>query len=298
MRESTKALFKKHGWRIDRGLHNYFYFVFYYPYVKSVYYTLRFAARYFSWCKPLTPLFKAAINRYHSKVLSWGDTRKIFVINEDISAISEKNKSIVPYKYAYKILLSEPEHIAVMDCPCKKTLKDEDWTISSCIAVGKGLSSFWLDHGKKYNARKISQEEAIEIIKKLRAQGYLTQAFFKVATGGSTGVICNCKPETCVSLQATSFSRRFRKDLTMNAESGYTVSRDTDRCTACGTCVRICPMNAMELRENAVEYNKDRCLGCELCVEHCPNQALTLHRDPNGLTPLDLDIIKEEYISK
>ena len=29
MRESTRTMLKKHGWRIDRSLHNYVYFVFY-----------------------------------------------------------------------------------------------------------------------------------------------------------------------------------------------------------------------------------------------------------------------------
>jgi hypothetical protein len=28
----------KHGWRYDRAIHNYIYFVFYYPYVAFVYY--------------------------------------------------------------------------------------------------------------------------------------------------------------------------------------------------------------------------------------------------------------------
>ena len=34
MRESTKVLMKKHGWRFDRAIHNYLYFAWYYPYVK------------------------------------------------------------------------------------------------------------------------------------------------------------------------------------------------------------------------------------------------------------------------
>jgi len=37
VKTSTKWLFKKHGWRLDRTLHNYIYYRFYYPYVKVLY---------------------------------------------------------------------------------------------------------------------------------------------------------------------------------------------------------------------------------------------------------------------
>jgi len=38
MKESTKKMLKKHGWRFDRFVHNFIYFKFYYPYIKFVYY--------------------------------------------------------------------------------------------------------------------------------------------------------------------------------------------------------------------------------------------------------------------
>ena len=34
MKESTKKVFKLHGWRVDRAIHNYIYFTFYDLYVK------------------------------------------------------------------------------------------------------------------------------------------------------------------------------------------------------------------------------------------------------------------------
>ncbi len=73
-----------------------------------------------------------ALARYHAKIISGERRRKrLLTLNEDISAISEKNKKIVPFKYAYKILFRNPEFIAVMDCPCKKTLNAPARTINS-----------------------------------------------------------------------------------------------------------------------------------------------------------------------
>jgi len=297
MRESTKNMFKKHGWRVDRGIHNYIYFVFYYPYVTSVFYLFKALSIVLFWFKPLNLVLKTAFSRYHSKVLTYNDTKKFFTIDHDIIATSHENKKIVPYKYAHKIILQEPQHLAVMDCPCKKALKDEDWTINSCIAVGKGISSFWIDHGEKYNAKKITQTQALELIENFRKHGYLTQAFFKVATGGSTGVICNCHPDTCVSLKATRFAKKFSPKLSMQADSGYSITHDDTQCIKCGDCAGVCPTDAIRVEKNkSWSYDISACLGCELCAEHCPKKAISLVRDLSKTVPLDLDLVEKEYI--
>jgi len=115
MRISTRLMFNKHGWRIDRTIHNYIYFRFYYPYVKTVNVLLP-TLKYLNWFKPIVPIGKMIFNRYHSKVISAEDTKKIFSLNEDISNISENNKKIIPFKYATKIIFQEPKYIAIMDC--------------------------------------------------------------------------------------------------------------------------------------------------------------------------------------
>lgn len=298
MRASTKALMAKHGWRVDRALHNYIYFAFYYPYVRLVYYLFAFLGKYLSWCKPINFIVRMSLARYHAKVISGENVTKILELNEDVSAVSDKNKRIVPFDYAYKILLQEPEFIAVMDCPCKKTLMAPDWTINSCISVGKKTSQFWLDRcGKKYHARKISQKEALDLIKKFRKEGYITQAFFKVATGGSTGVICNCHKDSCVSLKATQFAKKFKNDFSMAADSGYSCLYDSGKCKICKTCAGICQFNAIEFNGIGRSYKKDLCLGCGLCMEHCPQKAVQIYQDPQKTVPLDMDIVKNEYAS-
>lgn len=293
MRESTKVMLRKHGWRLDRFVHNYIYFLFYYPYVKAIY-TILPVLKYLTWFKPIVPIGKMTFNRYHSKVLSRGDAKKIFTLNKDISVISEQNKRIIPYKYAHKIIFQEPEFIAVMDCPCKKSANAPAEDINSCIAVGKGLASFWLDHCAKYNARRITQQEAFALIKEFRGRGHITQAFFKVATGGSTGVICNCHPDTCANLQATMLSGRIDKSLSMTAKSGYSIKHDPEKCRKCGTCATRCNFNAIGItNEKHHYYDSHLCMGCELCVENCPEKALSIYIDPDKPLPLDLDLVEE-----
>lgn len=284
-------MLKKHGWRLDRFIHNYIYFRFYYPYVKSVYYVLKYSAGYLYWLKPLNTVLSSSFSRYHAKVLSYGDTKKILTLNVNISSASPANKKIIPYKYAYKVIFEEPGHIAVMDCPCKITLGDRDENIASCLAVGKSLSSFWIEHGSKYHAKKITQKDALELVERLRKKGYITQAFLKVATGGHTGVICNCHPDTCVSLKATRFAKKFDEKLNMNAESGYSIEWNMDLCGFCGTCARICPVECIRISGDRIrDYDKNACIGCELCAEHCPQKALSIYPDPNKTLPLDMNL--------
>lgn len=302
MKQSTKELMRKHGWRLDRAIHNYIYFAFYYPYIWIAYnLQIRPVNFLFSILKPLHRPIRMAIgwafNHYHAKVLSFSDTKKILELNEDVMADSEKNKRIVPYKTAYKILLQEPDFIAVMDCPCKKTLHAPDWTINSCISVGRKTSEFWLDRCKeKYHARKITQQEALDIVKKFRKEGYLNQIFFKVSTGGTAGIICNCHIDTCVSLKATQVAKRFDKNLSGSAESGYSIKRDVERCRLCDTCTDICQFGAIQIKDGRWTYSRSVCMGCGLCYEHCPEQALSMYNDLNKSVPLDLDVVRAEFL--
>jgi len=246
------------------------------------------------WFKPLNPAIDALYQRFHAKVLVPEDARKVLALQEDLSAVSERNKRIIPFRYAYKIIFQEPESIAVMDCPCRKvTPPYED--VNCCIAVGGDLASFWLEHCEKYHVRKITQAEALRIVEGYRRAGNITQAFFRVATGGSTGVICSCHPATCVSLKATAATRQFRKEFSMSATSGYSVSIDAARCNACGECLEHCHTDALTLATGELHYDTDLCLGCGLCIERCHRQALSLYLDPTKPLPLDVDRVRRDF---
>ncbi len=151
-----------------------------------------------------------------------------------------------------------------------------------------------MDTCKKYNARRITQNEALDMVKHYRSKGYITQAFFKVATGGSTGVICNCHPDTCVSLKASELTRKLDQNTTMNAKSGYSVKRDLSKCKKCGACVEACHFGSMSMASDGPEYDRGECMGCDLCVEACPHGALSLYADPEKPLPLDMDFVREE----
>lgn len=141
--------------------------------------------------------------------------------------------------------------------------------------------------------RKITPKEAIEIVKSFRKTGHVTQAFFKVATGGSTGVICNCRPESCISLIASQVTSGIRSELSQSVCSGYSVKIDKKICVSCGTCTADCHYGALNFLSDKIEYKRDICMGCGLCVERCPNDALKLYRDTEKPLPLDMEVLLE-----
>ncbi|MEW6442557.1 MAG: 4Fe-4S binding protein [bacterium] len=324
MKESTKKIIRAHGWRLDRALHYYIYFAYYNLYVRVLVAAFDGLAwvlarlepggrayRGLDWMQDKAAGFVFA--RYHGKVLSRGDVTKIIRLEESIELGPDTTRRIVPFKYARDIVLREPEHLAVMECPCKALMDEPCQPSASCIAVGRPVVDFWLEHCQKNKVRRITKEEALDIIHRLRKTGHYNQAFFKVATGGRMGVICNCCSKCCGGGMGPRFTRDFYKkhreaieqalggrgDLTkavgLLAPSGYTVRHDPLKCVLCGQCRDICNFGAIEIREGERLYDQVSCVGCELCVEHCRNGALCLvHEDRGGFMPLDLDLAREK----
>jgi len=53
---------------------------------------------------------------------------------------------------------------------------------------------------------------------------------------------------------------------------------DTQECTHCGLCVKLCPYQALIIEKDQVTLDKNKCLSCGLCHSVCPHHAITLRR--------------------
>ena len=54
------------------------------------------------------------------------------------------------------------------------------------------------------------------------------------------------------------------------------VFRDEDKCTHCGACITICPVDAFKVDPvtRMVEFLSAKCIACELCMKTCPVRAM------------------------
>jgi Pyruvate/2-oxoacid:ferredoxin oxidoreductase delta subunit len=296
MKESTKNIFKLHGWRIDRTFHNWLYFSQYDPYVKTFLTLGDILIKVAGKLRVTGMSFEAVYNRYHAKILTPNETRKILSLDHNIDY--GQCEKIIPYPYANKVIIEEPEWIAAMDCPCRMGRGDDGCDYSeTCIAVGKVFAELWMDHGTRFHPRRLSQQEALDIIAKKRDEGCITAAWFKVATGGRTGVICNCCDCCCGGLQGMRVVRTVKggEKLSNYSPSGYKVDHDVEKCDTCGKCADACIFDAIKSDEHGRPvYNVDACFGCGLCVEKCPQEARSYNKDfSEEIFPLDIDLLEQ-----
>ena len=52
---------------------------------------------------------------------------------------------------------------------------------------------------------------------------------------------------------------------------------DSDKCFSCGSCIALCPVEAISLaKDSTVQFDKERCVGstCSVCVDACPARAI------------------------
>jgi NAD-dependent dihydropyrimidine dehydrogenase PreA subunit len=50
---------------------------------------------------------------------------------------------------------------------------------------------------------------------------------------------------------------------------------NSTRCDLCGTCIGVCPADALEFTENEICWNEKRCLFCRQCELACPTAAIS-----------------------
>jgi Pyruvate/2-oxoacid:ferredoxin oxidoreductase delta subunit len=49
---------------------------------------------------------------------------------------------------------------------------------------------------------------------------------------------------------------------------------DVTRCTGCGACVEVCPVEAIALVDGKAHIDEKLCTGCGACVSACPEDAV------------------------
>ena len=48
-----------------------------------------------------------------------------------------------------------------------------------------------------------------------------------------------------------------------------------DLCDICGTCVSVCPVDAIFINEFSVNIDSQKCINCGKCVIVCPVKAIS-----------------------
>lgn len=275
-------------------LHGYFYMVCPYAYIGNGM-GERKPARLFLWMrkhwltlfpasgvvKPKAPDAVQFADTYHGKVVPLETACELVNINQEITY--SYPEQVIPYKLARDIILKDPTHIVVLDCPCRVERENPCLPLDVCLIIGEPFASMVIEHHPN-RSRWISTEEAQEILKAEEERGHVHHAFFKQAVLDRFYAICNCCSCCCGAMQAQ------RMGTPMLASSGYLSQVDESTCLGCEICVSVCQFHAISMQDGVARVDEETCMGCGVCVSHCENEALSLQLAPHKGIPMEIPV--------
>ena len=277
MKPSTRAYVKVVGWhRPDLWLHGMFYLSRTLDYVKMGRSATRFARFIPAHMK------NHYADTYHGKLVPLEEAQKLVSVREDVEV--RNLESIVPYKTCKDIVLEHPDAILACKCVCRMSSPNHCQPDEVCMLVGEPFVSFVLDHQPDF-CRKVTAEEAVEILRATDEAGCLHAAFFKDIAGGRFYAICNCCSCCCVAIQSHRFA-----GVPFYGHSGMEPVF-ADGCNACKKCVKACHFEALSLsgKQGPPRLDREVCMGCGSCRAVCPEGVITLVDAPGRPAPLRLD---------
>lgn len=140
--------------------------------------------------------------------------------------------------------------IAVGHCSCRLIGKQlgkagEDVETEWCITLGEYAESA-IRTGR---ARRLTKEETYDLLRRAEEKGFVHEVSNSEGPRNSH-FICNCNHEICLGIRMAKLV-----DTPNMLRSNFAASVNPDKCTACGQCVEVCPMNCVKLGQNLCQEN-------------------------------------------
>lgn len=208
---------------------------------------------------------------------------RVFVNEEAL--MKTPQLSVLDYERASEIIKTA-SHIGIGVCYCRHKMehlgKECDAPMEICMTFNNVADSLI----KHKIARQTDVPEALDLLQ-LAIDRNLVQ--FGENVRESVNFICHCCGCCCEALLA---AKRFGF-LHPVATTNFIPEIDMEKCNGCGQCSRICPVEAIKMKDKAngskhAEIIEDICLGCGICINNCHQNAMHLKpRAKKLITPLN-----------
>jgi ferredoxin len=185
------------------------------------------------------------------------------------------------------------ERFLVIPCVCKREREILD--DHSCKRPMKRCGFVGLPPQAPLGETVLDREEAMALLTKLEKQGHVHLAFYgftMFADAPQFMGTCNCCSCCCGILHGPKLAG-LDTSTKGPQKSNYRAVIDEEKCTACGACIKRCPVDAIsegpkrmplacpcgvlpEMRPGKSVVDRDKCIGCGVCVIGCPEDAIVM----------------------
>jgi ferredoxin len=174
-------------------------------------------------------------------------------------------------------LIENAHRFALGLCSCRNEKfhngeKECDAPLDNCSAIGIG-ADYLIRHNM---GREVSKSEMLDNFARSKELGLV---FCAENTKRNPMVVCHCCKCCCNYLAGVNKFGFMNSAVTSN----FTSVIDEAKCTGCGKCVEVCPVNATSLvsandpkkrKKKKAKVDVHMCVGCGVCALKCPSDAI------------------------
>ena len=218
-----------------------------------------------------------------------GETQlgRVFVHEPVLS--KENDAHVLDYERASEVIRTSPK-MGISTCYCRSKMQHMDRACDApleiCMTFNTSADSL-IRHGF---ARSVDVREGLDLLDQAYEHNLVQ---FGENCRERVNFICNCCGCCCEAMLA---AKRFGMLHPVHT-TAFMPAIDYTACTTCGTCVNVCPVEAMALvsasdpkhpKKRKAMVNTELCLGCGVCARNCPEKALVMEpRKERVITPLN-----------
>ena len=205
-------------------------------------------------------------------------------------SIDPETHAVFPFEMIEE-LIQKVKVIALVHCPCRTMAhltgrKQCDHPTENCIKYDE-LAEYLIEKGI---GREITKAEALDVIKKSEEAGLV-----HLVDNARDGIkhTCNCCGCCCWSVGMID-RRKIPRDVLM--ATYFLRETDREKCTGCGQCVEICPVQVIKIEGDFPVVDREWCIGCGVCAVPCPTSAVRLVRKSDAIPPKDFKELHQQIL--